>query len=165
VPSDRSFESLLQPTLAAAAPAEPLYSVRANVLVAFFGGVYAAALFCALNARRMRRLKHDAWVCILVAVVWSFVLFSAGRAIATDSVPAWLEIFPGKPSANARHLGRVAALALFGALYLRRRVQFKAQALAGIDAPNPWPAALVSIAVSLALSGVVFVVALAFGRE
>ena len=155
-PSDRSssgpsIASLLEPTLEVAPPAPPLLSVRACFFVAFFGGVYAAALFCAANSRRMQRLSREVWIGVLASLAWSALLFRTGLALGTGRVPDWLS-FAGTPQATVRLAGRVLALALFGAYYLRWRTTYKVQALAGVASPNPWPTALVALGVSFVLS-------------
>lgn len=148
---EQSLQSLLEPTLSAASPARPLYSVRANCLVAFFGGLYAAALFCALNAVRMRRPAQDIWICAVASGAWTVVLVWAGYAIADGSMPSWLNLMD-RPGRTLNYAGRLLALVLFGALYRRQRAIFKAQEFASVAPPNPWPMGLLAIGASIALS-------------
>jgi hypothetical protein len=161
--SERTLDSLLQPSLGGTS-AEPLYSVRAGFLVSFFGGVYAAALFGALNARRMGRLAEDGWICALAVVAWSAVIVWVGYGIATDSLPAWLS-FVGRPARSVRYGGQLVALALFGALHLRRRTEIKAQQLAGVEPPNPWPIGLLAVGVSFVLSMLFLGAGMVLGRD
>ena len=143
--------SLLEPTLEMAPPANPLYSIQSNFLVAFFGGVYAAAVFCGLNSRRSGRILRDVWILIIMAAAWSAILTWIGYASVTGSPPAWLGI-AGTPGGTVRTLGRLVALLLFAVMYLRWRVIFKAQEIAGIDPPNPWPAGLGACVIAIAAS-------------
>ena len=160
-----TLDSLLEPSLQGPPP-EPLYSVRANFLVAFFGGVYAAALFGALNAQRMGRLARDVWIYALVATTWSAVGVWAGYAIMTETLPGWLSEVDvgGRPGRTLRFAGRAVSLALFGSMYLRQRVCFKAQELAGVTPAGPWRAALVCSAVSIVLSMAMFGIGAVLGR-
>ena len=148
---DPGLDSLLRPTLQDRPPAEPLYSVRANFLVAFFGGVFAAAFFGGLNAMRMRCLERDGWFLGLAALLWSGFLVWAGQAFASDMVPDWMT-YAGTAARTVRSAGTLGGLLLFGAIYLRRRAYFKAQDLAGVEVPNPWPAGLLALGISIVLS-------------
>lgn len=146
-----AVDHLLRPSLAARAPGEPLYSVRASFLTAFFGGVFAASFFCALSARRAGRLSKDLWILVLAAVAWGAVLVWAGHGIATESLPSWFSV-GDSPQRGVRYAGRALGMALFGLVYLRHRHIYRALALVGEEPPSPWRAALGAIGVSIVLS-------------
>ncbi|MDY7094127.1 MAG: hypothetical protein SX243_14250 [Acidobacteriota bacterium] len=144
-------DHLLRPSLAARATAEPLYSVRASFLTAFFGGVFATSVFCGLSARRAGRLQKDLWILVLASVAWAVILVWAGHGIVTNSLPAWLSVGDSSQR-GVRYAGRVLGLALFGIIYLRHRFIYRALALVGDEPPNPWRAALTAIGGSILLS-------------
>lgn len=161
--SGGDLHHLLRPTLeAAAAVHQPLYSVRAGFLVAFFGGVHATLAFSALNSRRANRLAKDLWIYLLAGVAWAAALIVAGHGIASGGLPEWLDL-AGTPQRTVRWGGRLVALGLFGLVYLRHRPLIKAQELLGDDPPNPWPAGLVVAGLSIVLTLALVAVGAALG--
>ncbi|MCP3981153.1 MAG: hypothetical protein GY716_17785 [bacterium] len=153
----------MEPSLATAKASEPLFSVRANFLLAFFGGIYASAILCSLNSKRAGRLARDVWIPIVVCVAYSAFIVWYGRAFFTETLPdlgEWLT-----PKEAARYLARIVALGMFGVMYLRLREHFKVQALNGIEPPNPWPWALGSIGISIVLSIALFGIGWALSVE
>jgi hypothetical protein len=156
-PSTRAggdLDALLQPSLMQSGQAPALYSVRASFLVAFFGGVYAALLFCWLNVRKLNRTRQDAVFFVALALLWTGLLGWFAYATALDQVPSWLS-FTGNTARDGRYLGRIAGMLAFGLVYLRLRRFFKAAQLAGMAPPSPWKPALIIIAASAALTFVV----------
>lgn len=146
-----TVDHLLRPSLAARAPAEPIYSVRASFLTAFFGGLFAAAVIGGLNARRAGRLQKDLWILVVASVAWAAAMVWAGHGMAAGTLPSWLD-FGGSPQRGVRYTGRFLGMALFGIVYLRHRQIYRALALVGEEAPNPWRAALTSIGLGIMLT-------------
>ncbi len=160
MPSERSssepavatdLEALLQPTLKGRGQTPAPYSVRANFLVAFFGGVYATLLFSWLNSRRLGRAREDGWFYALIAVLWTGAVMSIAYLVALDRLPSWLAQ-SDRPARDIRYFGRVVALIVFGVIYLRLRRFFKAAQIAGVESPSPWKPALAIIAGAMVLS-------------
>jgi hypothetical protein len=148
--SKAELEALLQPSLAGTEHAA-LYSVRANFLVAFFGGVYATLIFSFLNSRRLGRARTDAALYLGIAVVWTATLAWSGYLLAADQWPDWL-VLTGSAGRDARHVARAVSLAVFGLLYLRLRPFYTAAQLGGRESPSPWKAGLLAVALSAALT-------------
>ena len=145
------LEALLQPTLAGRGPTPALYSVRANFLVAFFGGVYATLLFSWLNSRRLGRAREDGLFYALIAVLWTGAVMAIAYLMALDRLPSWLAQ-TDRPARDIRYLGRVVALLVFGVIYLRLRRFFKAAQIAGVESPSPWKPGLAIVAAAIVLS-------------
>lgn len=100
-------------------PSAPPYSLRANVIVAFFGGVYAILLFSFLNSRRLGRAKCDAPLCVALGVAWTVAILLLSQASAFGGVSAFT--MPAEQPRDFRLLSRVASLVVCGVLYLRLR--------------------------------------------
>lgn len=132
-----------------------LYSQRATYLVSFFGGMYGAALFGWLNARRMGRLGRDGWLYALAAVAWSCVMIWGGYAIATESVPQWLADLDigGRSGTTVRLGGRFLAVGLSRAMFIRQRAHFSAQEVAGIEPAAARWAGVACVLAAIVLSG------------
>jgi hypothetical protein len=148
--SGAELDALLQPSLARAEHAA-LYSVRANFLVAFFGGVYATLIFSSLNSRRLGRARTDAALYLGIAAAWTATVAWCGYLLASGQWPDWL-LLTGSAGRDARHIGRAVSLAVFGLLYLRLRPFYTAAQLGGRQAPSPWKAGLLAVAASAALT-------------
>lgn len=151
--SDREndgLEGLLLPSLAENVGLVSLYSARANFMVAFFGGPYAAILMSYLNSRRLGRARVDAWVYALLTLLWSGAIVwlcatGNGKGVAAVS------LF-GSESRALRYGARAIALAVCGVLYLRLRRFYVAGQVAGGDSPSPWKAGLGVVAASTLLT-------------
>src|SRR5687768_8037512 len=96
---DSQLDSLLQQSLGQARPHEPLYSVRANFFVAFFGGVYATLIFSFLNSRRLGRTRDDAALYLLLAAAWTAAVVVVAHLHAAGQLPPWLD-----PTGGAREM-------------------------------------------------------------
>ena len=158
-PVDSGLETLLEPSLdPAAAPAQPLFSGQAMVLVAFFGGVYAAVVFCAANALRMGKVKADGWILALVALAWTAVLWWALQQALAGTAPEWLSVL-GNTGRTVRFGGKLLAMGVVGLVYLRRRPMFMGQALAGVEPASPWTLGLISVLVAMGISSGIAILA------
>ena len=124
---------LLQPSLGAKS-ATAIYSVRASFFVAFFGGPFAIIFFSMINARRLGRLKDDAWVYALAALV---TIATLALGVYLVGIGAFPEIGDNDARRWVRYGHRVVALLIFGALYLRHRPFYRAAEML-VDAPSPW---------------------------
>ncbi|MEZ4331765.1 MAG: hypothetical protein R3F35_08415 [Myxococcota bacterium] len=152
------LDGLLEPSLRAETVGPVPYSVRASFMVAFFGGIYAILYFTWLNSRRLGRLRRDVWLLGSLAVAWTLVLVWIVVASLDGEVPAWL----GEPRDAMRALriaSRALSLGVFGLIYLRLRVCFKAAELSGREAPDPWRPGLTAVAVGTLVSLAVAAVA------
>ena len=58
----RDLNDLLGPSLAGGRAARPPYSIRAQVIVAIVGGVFAALGLCAASSLRIGSLRRDVWL-------------------------------------------------------------------------------------------------------
>jgi hypothetical protein len=148
-PKSELLDELLTPTLEAASPTHPLYSARANVLVAFFGGAYASIAFSFLNTRRTRRVAADSWIHALafgIAVAASLVVGFVKAGGTHPLLPVDLTL-----AHEERLLMRVLGLASFGAVWLRQRAEYKAAEMVGDDAPSPWGAGIACAVAGTAL--------------
>lgn len=139
-------EELLKPELAEH-DQEPIYSVRAGFIVAFFGGPIATVLFSGLNSRKLGRLSRDLPIYLIVTLITFGIL---ALALAQP------ELFGGdsttKPSQNVRVVIRVLALAAFGVFYFLHRSHYRAQELLGNDPPSPWVAGIACALLAMGLS-------------
>lgn len=144
-----SLDDLLQPSLIE--PRQALFSLRASFLVAFFGGVFAFALFGAVNARRMGRLRTDVWLHAGFALAWAVLAVWFGMQLQVGNLP---EVFQtaGNPGRSMRYLGRLLALALLGSTYLLQRQHFRSQQLVGKAPADPWPWGLGASGLAIGLS-------------
>ena len=145
------LDALLQPSLAHTGLREPLYSVRAGFVVAFFGGLFASLLFSGLNSRRLGRTHQDAWLYAVIACIWAASLLWLGYAEATQTLPSWLSV-TRDAHRDIRYASRALALAVFGLCYSRLRQFYVAATLAGQDPPNPWKAGLSCAAIGSVLT-------------
>lgn len=137
-----SLDDLLKPSLSSARDVRSLYSVRANYLVAFVGGVYASIGMGVANSLRAKRLRRD-WPLYLVALVgWTAFVFWYARETALGTPPAWAGLLGAHPR-TLNVITRALALAFFGVVYLRHQTLFRAAAALGVDAPSPWKAGLI----------------------
>jgi hypothetical protein len=102
-----------------APPGAPPYSLRANVIVAFFGGVYAILLFSFLNSRRLGRARSDAPLAVAIALAWTVAILVLSQAAGFGGLSAFA--LPAEQPRDFRLLSRVASLAVCGVLYLRLR--------------------------------------------
>jgi hypothetical protein len=142
---------LLRPSLGGEAALRPLYSPRANFIVAFFGGPLALILFSGLNARRLRRLPKD-----LPFYVGAFAIVAlALYALAATSLGTSIAVALGSEG-SARQVtrigSRVLALLLWGFFHLRHRRFQRSAELWDAPRPNPWPAGLACTALGTALT-------------
>lgn len=134
---------LLTPSLQGDLPTRPIFSSRAGFWVAFFGGVYASAIFSAFNLVRMRRLSRDAWICAAGVLLWTPLLVWLANAVAhPERAPEWL--LPIGTATAMRLAGRGCGMLLFAILYLRQRTLYTAQRLTSDESPNPWPLGIAS---------------------
>ena len=142
-----SGNDLLRPSIGTVdSPQRPLYSATAGYLTAFFGGPFAATGMAGLNAWRLGRLRTDA------------LALAGGMAIAIGLVAFMLrpDLF-GRPeidfaTRDVRIGMRVLALLLFGAFWLLHRRYYRGMQFLGLEAPNPWPAAIACIAADIGLT-------------
>lgn len=102
-----------------APPSAPPYSLRASVIVAFFGGVYAILLFSLFNSRRLGRARSDAPLCAALAVAWTIVLLVLSQGPAFRTLSAFA--LPAEEPRSYGLFSRVASLVVCGVLYLRVR--------------------------------------------
>lgn len=145
---------LFEPSLDAKPPPRPLYSVQANFFVAFFGGVYGASLFTALNSRRMGRLREDLWLPCLASAAWTGFVYWATKSTVEGTAPEWLT-FLGAGGRTVRRLGSALGLAILGVHYGVRRRVYRAQAMSGVDPPSPWLPGLACVGAAIVLSLIV----------
>lgn len=153
-----NLEDLLQPSLGDGEGRRvAIYSVQSNVLVAFFGGPFALSLFLALSARRLQTLTREALPLALVWIIWAAVTVWCLDAFRNDAVPEWLSAL-GSPQRGFRAAGKILALAVYGAYYLRWRHLYKSQALAGIDPPSAWIPGIGAIAFGAVTFFIIFAI-------
>jgi len=142
--SNPRLEEFLEPSFSG--PGLSLFSMRASFFVAFFGGVFATAVFGFVNAKRMSRAGRDGWIYVLAAIAWGLFVVWAAYALTTATLPSWLS-FAGS-GRSLRYAGRFVALAVLGLMYLRQKTFFRTQELTGLDPADPWPVALTALAVA-----------------
>jgi hypothetical protein len=140
-----SLNDLLTPSLASARDVRSLYSARANILVAFIGGVFAAIVMGVANSLRARRLESDWPLYLLAFLAWSGFLVWYMRAVVAGTPPPFADLL-GRPSSTLNYLGRAAGVALFGLVYSRHRLLFRAAETFGVAAPKPWKIGSVAVA-------------------
>ncbi len=140
--SNSRLEELLEPSFSGSRL--NLFSIRACFFVAFFGGVFATAVFGLVNASRMSRGWRDGWIYVLAAIVWAVFVVWAAYGLTTGTLPSWLR-FAGS-GRSLRYAGRFVALAVLGLMYLRQKTFFRTQELTGADPADPWPVALSAFA-------------------
>lgn len=145
------LDALLEPSLSQTRVHVPPYSVRAGFFVAFFGGVYATLAWSALNSRRLGRLRADAWLYVVLALIWTAVTMWLGYADASRSLPSWLSQ-TGEAGRGLRYLLRALSLAVFGLGYWRLRRFYTAAAFSDEAAPNPWKVGLGCVLMAAALT-------------
>jgi hypothetical protein len=150
MPSD-SLSSLLEPSLQHGRASEPIYSVRAGFMVAFFGGLYATLIFSFLNSRKLGRAREDLWLYVTLAALGTALVVWLGYAAISGELPSWLS-FTDNRGRDSRYVVRAVALLMFGACYLRLRRFYTASQLAGQAPPNPWKPGLAACAVSVLLT-------------
>jgi hypothetical protein len=146
-PHDDGLANLLQPSLTDSASAVSLYSVRANFIVAFFGGPYAAIALSYLNSRRLGRVRADVWVYALLALAWTAVIAWVSASTRGLGQPFGLPglALLGDAKRDLRMLSRAIGLAVCGLLYLRLRRYYVADQLAGDTSPSPWKAGILVV--------------------
>ncbi len=153
--------SLLTPSLADGGVNEMPYSAGSFFWVSFFGGVFAAAWWFFINARRLGRVSHDALatagavavgvVAVYVAATW--LLPQVEAETATRDLMR-----------NVRLALRVVGLMVWFALSLRHRPLIRAAEMSGRDYPSPWlPGIGVIIGASVINFGLVTVVRVVVG--
>jgi len=147
--------ALLTPSLSSAV-IQPLYSVRALFLTAFFAGGAAGLWLSYLNARRLHRQRTDAVYLLLLGAVW--LAFHVDLILLTrDSVPfgaSW-----GNTGRSGRTLTHLAAVLVAGVALLPHRPFHRAMQVAGTSPASPWKAVLASCAVGLLADAVVLGIA------
>ncbi|MBZ0113357.1 MAG: hypothetical protein K8J08_12920 [Thermoanaerobaculia bacterium] len=148
------LEQLLQPSLKEGQRLVPLYSIRAGFFTAFFGGVFATLILNGLNSWRLGRFGRDVWFYLGAGVLWTAVLLWFSNTLFQGSQAPWIV----NPRV-LRNAGRVLALIILGRTYLSQRDAYKVQDFVGDDPPNPWPAALGAIAISIGLTGLIVALA------
>jgi hypothetical protein len=117
LPGSAELDRFLPPHFAARGA--PPYSVRSNVIVAFFGGVYAILLFSLLNSRRTGRPRADLLLYAGIALLWTLAILWLSQAADFGGLAAFA--LPSEQRRDFRLLSRVASLAVCGLLYLRLR--------------------------------------------
>jgi hypothetical protein len=126
----RDLEDLLEPTLAGARPAQPPYSIRAQLIVAILGGVFAAVPLCAASSRRIGSLRRDLWI---------YAAASLGGAAWIVALTAHPELTQAWGTRAVRYGQQLLAVALVGAFYVKNRAVYKAMEIAGEqESPSPW---------------------------
>ena len=157
-----SLDDLLKPSLSSPRDVRSLYSVRANYLVAFVGGVYASIGMGVANSLRAQRLQRD-WPVYLAAFVgWTAFVLWYSRATALGTPPAWAGVL-GAHHRTLNIIGRALGLALFGIVYLRHQALFRAAEALGVGAPSPWKVGLVVCGLALVVSLVVAAIGASLG--
>lgn len=142
-------EVLLQPTLETSAPA-PLVSPNATFLTAFLGGPWAALWVCAVNVRRLGRVRRELPALALGAALGVVALALAGIAAARPELVAGFIPSGWRPPTVVRRIGTFLGLATWGVFYLRLRPYYRAAELAG-EFARPWRVTLPALGVALAL--------------
>jgi hypothetical protein len=145
------IEDLLQPSLRSRQFLLPPYSVRAGFFVAFFGGLFAAVIFGAINSRRADRLERDVAVLGLLACVGAGITTWMSYADVTHSMPGFIEALGGERH-GVRLFGRGLGILGFGLIYLLQRDMHVARELRGQDAPSAWAPGILSGIAALVLS-------------
>jgi hypothetical protein len=142
------LEELLRPSLEQGEVLRPPYSVRAGFFVAFFGGVFGAVAFGALNAVRTRRTMRDGVVLAILAASGAVFAVWSGYAVAARAVPAWLAQVAGERD-SLRLLGRGLALASYGVVYLMQREIHETAAFRGQTPPSAWGPGILLVLVGI----------------
>lgn len=139
----RDLSDLLEPTLAGARPARSPYSIRAQLIVAILGGVFAAVALCAASSRRIGSLRADLWIYVPLSLAGA--LWIAGALTYPEVVQAW-------GARTARFGQQLLGVAVVGGFYLKNRPVYKALLIGGgEETPRPWVAGVSAILVSWVL--------------
>jgi hypothetical protein len=139
----RELSDLLEPTLGGARAMRTPYSMRAQVIVAVAGGVFAAVGLCAASSRRIGSLRSDAWLYAAATLV------GAAWIVGVAAQPA----LAGASNARLIRYGhQLLGMAVVGAFYLRNRQVYRAMLVAsGEETPSPWLLGIAAAAISWAL--------------
>lgn len=123
-----------------------LYSWRAQLFVAFFGGAMSAVLFSGLNSYLLKRLRTELVVYgIAVLVLFGFYLWIL---VPPEGVPGlqWLGAYR-RENVVFRHGPRVIALLVWVSGYVLHRPFLRQMRQSGLEALNPWRAGIVCFVV------------------
>jgi hypothetical protein len=155
-----ALEELLEPSLQEAESTEPIYSIFSNVMVAFFGGVYAILLYLIPTTRRLGERNREMTVIVILGLIWTAVLVWYGYHNALGFLPGFMDLF-GKPSRTLRYAARFGGLLLYGLFFLHYKKYYKAMQMGGLKSPKPWGPAIASLVASWVLS----IMAAGFGHS
>ena len=133
-------DELFQPTLQDQREAMPLYSTRATFLTSFFGGPFAAGIILFENARRIGFWKRALALLLLGVVVWVGILWHYLYGRGQGDLGA----------RNMRLVGRLVALAMWGAVTWLHRESQRATDLMGVERPNGWGLGLGAVVIGAA---------------
>ena len=123
-----------------------LYSWRAQLFVAFFGGAMSAVLFSGLNSYLLKRLRTElVFYGIAVIVLFGFYLWILVPPEGVTGLQ-WLGAYR-RENVVFRYGPRIIALLVWAAGYALHRPFLLQMRERGLEALNPWRAGIVCFVV------------------
>lgn len=147
------LEILLTPSLDKSFAHQPMYSITAHVMVAFFAGPLGLAVFYSWSLRKAGLLKRH-WFLSTVMVVVSFAALIYMAWSLEFGLPAALQI-GSNDMQSVKYLVRIAGLVMLAGLHTCYKSYFITSTFTHQQTPSPWIAGVVCLVIHIIVFSVI----------